>query len=101
MSDSPRDEPAQPELTPEQIEMQARWDAAWNNRRNWHLGVFYYAPDDPRPWVPKRGLLVRAKRGSTPNLANPMARRHLGVILSILLGVLLVLVTLDRLGVLG
>ncbi len=101
MSDTPHDEQAPLELTPEQLEMQARWDAEWNNRRNWHLGVFYHAPNDPRPWVPKRGLIVRAKRGSTPNLANPMARRHLGVILSILLGVLLVLVTLDRLGVLG
>lgn len=101
MSDTPRDAQETFEPTAEQQELQARWDAEWNNRRNWRLGVFYYAPDDPRPWVPKRGLIVRAKRGSTPNLANPIARKFLGVLVSFLLGLLVLLVLLDRLGVLG
>ena len=100
MSDSPRDEQTDSNLTPEQVELQARWDAEWNNRKNWYLGVFYYAPNDPRPWVPKRGLLVQARRGSTPNLANPLARKHLSVLLSILLGLLVILFMLDQLGVL-
>lgn len=40
-----------------------------SNPDNWYFVFFYFAPDDPRILVKKRGRMS----GWTPNLARPMA----------------------------
>jgi uncharacterized membrane protein len=46
-----------------------RNDREWNDPANWK-GPFYVAPEDTRPFVPKRGR----RRGYTVNFANPVGR---------------------------
>lgn len=72
----------------------------WEKKANWKLGLFYYAPADPRAWVPKRSSLGRRRMGVTPNLANPVAQRYL-LLVTAGFGVIILLVwLLETVGVL-
>lgn len=65
-------------------------DREWRNPDNWRggwLGV-YYAPDDPRLWVPKR----RPWMGTTLNFAHRGARVTFAVMLGVPLLVSLVVI---------
>lgn len=73
----------------------------WQNPDSWTLGLFYYSEKDSRLWVPKRGLLMRSRHGGTPNFAKPGARSHFMILVGIGALVVLVVVALDRMGVLG
>jgi uncharacterized membrane protein len=72
----------------------------WKNPANWRYGLFYHSERDSRPWVPKRSMYGRRRYGGTPNFAKPSARQHLMVIVGILLLFLLVVASLERLGML-
>lgn len=48
--------------------------------RNWRLGVFYYNPDDPAPFVPKRFGL-----GWTINFAHPGGKVIAGLMIIMIL----------------
>jgi uncharacterized membrane protein len=74
--------------------------AEWENPANWRYGLFYHSERDSRPWVPKRSMYGRRRYGGTPNFAKPSARQHLMVIVGILLLFLLVVASLERLGML-
>ena len=60
-----------------QPSQQELFEREWADRRNWKLGLIYYAPRDPRAWVPKRSSFGRRRFGVTPNLANRAARVYL------------------------
>ena len=75
-------------------------DKEWENRANWKVGLFYYAPNDSRAWVPKRSTLGRRRFGVTPNLANRAARIYMAFTLGFFVLLLLVLSALEKLGVL-
>jgi uncharacterized membrane protein len=87
--------PLKPEPTPEQLAMQLEWE----NPANWRLGLFYFAPKDPRPWVPKRSSMGRRRFGVTPNLANRAARNYLFITLGVFVGLLVLLSLLQKAGV--
>lgn len=72
----------------------------WENPANWHWGIFYHSARDSRDWVPKRSMFGRRRYGGTPNFAKPGARAHMMILVSLLLLFFLVVVTLERLGVL-
>ena len=72
----------------------------WENDANWRVGLFYYSARDSRDWVPKRSMFSRRRFGGTPNFARPGARAHLLMMVSLLLVLFLVVVTLERVGVL-
>ena len=65
------------EETPLLGEAFAEYDKAWNDPIHWKLGLFYYCPEDKRPFVPRRPMLGRRPYGVTLNFAQPRARRVL------------------------
>jgi uncharacterized membrane protein len=73
----------------------------WQNPANWRFGLVYHSERDSRPWVPKRSLFNRRRSGGTPNFAKRAARQYLMVVVGVLLSFFLLVVTLERLGVLG
>jgi uncharacterized membrane protein len=75
-------------------------DKEWENPANWKVGLFYYAPNDPRPWVPKKSTLGRRRFGVTPNLANRGARIYMAIAFGFFVLLLLLLSALEKLGVL-
>lgn len=84
----------------EQKSQQEIDDAEWQNRANWRYGLFYYSPRDSRPWVPKRSLYGRRRFGGTPNFAKQTARQYVLLTLSLMLLLFLVVVWLERAGIL-
>jgi uncharacterized membrane protein len=68
-----------------------RNDREWNNPANWK-GPFYHAPEDMRPFVPKRGR----RRGYTVNLAHPLGRTAALAILAVALAVLCIAIVTER-----
>ena len=72
----------------------------WEDEANWHWGLFYYSAKDTRDWVPKRSMFSRRRFGGTPNFARPGARAHLMIMVGIMVVFFLVVVTLERTGVL-
>ena len=72
----------------------------WLNADNWRYGLFYYSPRDSRPWVPKRSMFGRRRFGGTPNFAQPSARQYLLLMVGLLLVLFLLVITLERLGIL-
>ena len=73
----------------------------WRNTDNWRLGLFYYSEKDSRMWVPKRSMFSRRRHGGTPNFAKPAARSHFMLLVGVGVLVVLVVIALDRMGVLG
>ncbi|HKI97505.1 MAG TPA: hypothetical protein VKB51_03420 [bacterium] len=84
-----------PQQTQEQIN-----DAEWQNSANWRFGLFYYSPRDSRVWVPKRSMFGRRRYGGTPNFAQPSARQYMMLIVTFMLALFLLVVLLERWGVL-
>jgi uncharacterized membrane protein len=84
------------ESKPSQQEL---FDREWEDRANWKLGLFYYAPRDPRAWVPKRSSFGRRRFGVTPNLAHPQARAYFFITLFAFGGLFVLLYVLQWLGV--
>lgn len=74
--------------------------AEWEDKANWRLGIFYHSERDSRSWVPKRSHFGRKRFGGTPNFGQPSARSHLMLIFGGALLVVLVVVLLERAGVL-
>jgi uncharacterized membrane protein len=75
-------------------------DKEWENLANWKLGLFYFAANDSRPWVPKRSAMGRRRFGVTPNLANRAARIYLFTLLGFFVLLMVVLSLLEKMGVL-
>ena len=73
----------------------------WQNRDNWRYGLFYHSETDSRLWVPKRTMFGRSRFGGTPNFAKPAARTYFMLIVGVCLFVLLVVIALDRSGILS
>ncbi len=73
----------------------------WLNSDNWRYGLFYNSEKDSRLWVPKRSMFGRRRHGGTPNFAKAAARSHFMLLVGIGVLVVLVVVALDRMGVLG
>jgi uncharacterized membrane protein len=72
-----------------------RNDREWNDPANWkgfRWDPFYYAPEDSRAFVPKRGR----RRGYTVNLAHPLGRTAALAILAVALAVLCVAIVTER-----
>ena len=82
-----------------QASQQELFEREWADRRNWKLGLFYYAPRDPRAWVPKRSSFGRRRFGVTPNFARPEARAYLYLTLFAFAGLFALLYVLQALGV--
>jgi len=74
-------------------------DDEWEKKSNWWLGLVYYAPGDPRAWVPKRSSFGRRRFGTTPNMANPEAQRYLKRLLGFFALLFLAVYLLQWLGV--
>ncbi|MCZ6556341.1 MAG: hypothetical protein O7E56_05335 [SAR324 cluster bacterium] len=72
----------------------------WQDSANWRFGFFYHSELDSRPWVPKRGIFGRSRIGGTPNFAQPAARTYFMLIVGVALFVLLIVLALDRSGIL-
>lgn len=53
----------------------------WENPDNWRAGLFYYAPHDPRTFVPKRCYGGSLLAGVTLNYAQPLSWIIMGVAL--------------------
>ena len=83
-------------LTQEEID-----EREWQNKDNWRCGLFYYSEKDSRMWVPKRSFFQRRRYGGTPNFAKPAARSHFMLLVGIGVLVVLVVIALDRSGLLG
>jgi uncharacterized membrane protein len=75
-------------------------EAEWLTSANWRLGLFYHSERDSRVWVPKRSMFGRRRYGGTPNFAKKSARRYMMLMVGIALVFLLLVVALERLGVL-
>ena len=69
------------DYTPHRTPAEAR---CWDDARNWTVGYFYHCSEDPRTFVPKRGVDMRARLAqvlplwvvdldSTLNFAHPEA----------------------------
>lgn len=76
-------------------------DKEWQNKDNWRWGLFYHSEKDSRMWVPKRSMFSRRRHGGTPNFAKPAARSHFMLLVGVGVLVVLVVIALDRMGVLG
>lgn len=74
-------------------------EAEWENRANWRLGIFYHSARDTRPFVPKRSMFGRRRFGGTPNFAHRSARAYVMILLGLLVFVLLVVMALERNGI--
>jgi len=75
-------------------------EAEWQNPANWRFGLFYYSPRDSRPWVPKRRMYGRRRFGGTPNFARQSARQYVMLTVSLMLLFFLIVVWLERKGIL-
>lgn len=75
-------------------------EAEWANLTNWRLGLIYYSLRDSRAFVPKKSIFGRRHRlGVTPNFAKRGAQLYMTLLGSMLLGTLLALLVLKRLGI--
>lgn len=74
--------------------------AEWEDPANWRFGLFYYSELDSRDWVPKRSMFGRRRYGGTPNFAKPSARRYMMIMVGLMLLFFLVVVSLERAGIL-
>lgn len=72
----------------------------WQTAANWKLGLFYYSHRDSRMWVPKRSMLGRRRYGGTPNMAKKGARTYLMIVVGGLMLLILLIMALERSGVL-
>ena len=54
------------------------------NEEHWVWGIFYFAPGDPRTFVPKRGSTSYFPRGSTVNLARWEGKAFIASVVGIL-----------------
>ena len=72
----------------------------WKNPANWTWMIFYFSEKDTRDWVPKHGMFGRKRSGGTPNLARKGARIYLLAILGIGLVLLVVVMYLEKSGML-
>ena len=75
-------------------------EAEWLNAANWRYGLFYHSERDSRPWVPKRSLFGRRRFGGTPNFAKKTARQYLMLVMGVMVLLFVVVVWLERLGIL-
>jgi uncharacterized membrane protein len=62
--------------------------------------LFYHSEKDSRLWVPKRSFFSRRRHGGTPNFAKEAARKHFMILAGVGVLLVLVVIALDRLGVL-
>lgn len=85
-----------PEITPQEETNQREWEDA----ANWRWGLFYYSEADSRDWVPKRSMFGRRRFGGTPNFAKKSARQYMMIMISLMLLFLLIVISLERSGVL-